>query len=658
MCGIAGYFSNKSLENEDLISNMISIIRYRGPDESGIYIDDDIVLGHCRLSIVGITGGAQPISNEDETMWIVYNGEIFNYPELKTDLQKKGHNFSTDTDTEVLVHLYEEYGKNLLQMINGQFAFAIWDSQKKELFLARDRVGIRPLFYYQANNRYFFASEIKSLFVNPKIPRTIDHEALDQIFTFWTTITPKTPFKDIYELPPGHYQMIKDGRIMEQEPFWEIPYYSPEEKFNSSIEDAVEQTKELLLDAIRIRLRADVPVGAYLSGGLDSSIITSLISRNFNNELRTFSIGFQDTDFDETVYQRELVKFLGTNHSELTISNQDIMANLPQVIWHCEKPILRTAPVPMFMLAKLTRENNFKVVLTGEGADEIFGGYDIFKEAKIRQFWNRFPDSVTRPRLLEKLHPYIFRNPARNSMLLQKFYAVSEKDLHDPYYSHRIRWDNTGKNRMFFSDNLLSAVPPLSMTDHLQVRLPKGFNEHNALSRAQFLEMEIFLTNYLLCSQGDRIAMGNSLELRMPFLDYRVIDFAMKLPDKLKIRGLNEKYILKKAFKDIFPASISKRPKQPYRAPIRHVFFSKGNTYVDELLSLEYLNKTGYFNPQKSSILVNKFRRTDQYIASETQSMALVGILSTQILHHSFIENFLNHSIMPIEITKKIIRTN
>lgn len=658
MCGIAGFFPKKNDENEDLIAKMISTIHYRGPDETGIYIDNDIMLGHCRLSIVGIAGGVQPICNEDETLWIVYNGEIFNYPELKSDLLEKGHIFRTDTDTEVLVHLYEEYGKDLLQMVNGQFALAIWDSRHKELFLARDRIGIRPLFYYQENNSYFFASEIKAIFANPAIPREIDSEALHQIFTFWTTITPKTPFKGVFELPPGHYQVVRGGKIIAQQAFWEIPYYSRDERFRGTFADAVEMTRELLLDAIRIRLRADVPVGAYLSGGLDSSIITSLISRNFNNRLRTFSIGFQEAEFDETTYQRELVKHIGTDHSELLITNQDILDYFPKVIWHCEKPLLRTAPVPMFLLAKLTRENNFKVVLTGEGADEVFGGYDIFKEVKIRSFWNRSPQSTCRPLLLEKLHPYIFKDPSRSSMMLQKFYAVTDQDIADPYFSHRIRWNNTGKNRMFFSDELLSGEPNFSIENQLYRKLPGDFIERDTLSRAQLLEMEIFLSNYLLSSQGDRVAMGNSLELRIPFLDYRIINFAMQLPDKWKIRGLNEKYLLKKTFQNILPPVIAKRPKQPYRAPIRQVFFSKKNAYVEEMLSDTYLGKTGYFNVQKTSLLVSKFKKVEQFIASETQSMALVGILSTQILHHTFVENFPSNSIVPLELSKRIDRTS
>jgi asparagine synthase (glutamine-hydrolysing) len=469
---------------------MISSIHYRGPDEAGIYLDPDIALGHCRLSIVGLDDGTQPIGNEDGTLWIVYNGEVFNYPELRSELQNKGHVFKTGTDTEVLVHLYEEYGKDCLSEVNGQFAFAIWDCLKKELFLARDRVGIRPMYYYQAGNKFLFASEIKAIFADPSISREIDPAALHQIFTFWTTLTPQTTFKGIYELPPGHYQIVRNGVIVEQKPFWNIPYHSPEYRWTGSFDEATEHLTSLLTDAIRLRLRADVPVGAYLSGGLDSSIITALISRHFNNRLRTFSISFQEAAFDETPFQQELVKTLGTDHSNLVISNRDIREHFPQVVRHCEMPLLRTAPVPMFLLSRMVRENHFKVVLTGEGADEVFGGYDIFKEGKIRQFWSRFPSSSCRPRLLEKLHPFIFKDPARSRNILQQFYAVTADDLSDPFFSHRLRWKNTGKNQLFFTDDLLQqALAAYSPERELLRRLPGGFETRDALSKAQYLEM-------------------------------------------------------------------------------------------------------------------------------------------------------------------------
>ena len=657
MCGIAGILNLNGPRpiDEELLLKMLGVIRYRGPDESGIYIDPHVALGQVRLSIIGINGGTQPISNEDGSSWIVYNGEAFNYIELKEDLLKKGHRFKTETDTEVILHLYDEYGPGCLEKINGQFALAIWDSRKKELFLARDRMGIRPLYYCRKGHEFLFASEIKSIFMDPEIERTIDLQALNQIFTFWTTLTPKTMFENIFEVPPGHYVTIKDGSI-NQKAFWHIPYVPHQERLKITWEEAKEELKHLFKDAVRIRLRADVPVGAYASGGLDSSITTALIAKYFNNRLKTFSIGFEGKAFDESLYQKELVDYLGTDHHQTLATNSKIGEHFADVAWHCERPLLRTAPVPLFLLSRLVRENQYKVVLTGEGADEVFSGYNIFKEAKIRQFWARQPESRLRPLLLERLYPYIFRNPTRARAFFQRFYAVKPEDLSDPLFSHRIRWQTTGKNALFFSDNVRNTLNEYDPISDVKKLLPGDFASRDVLSRAQFLEMDIFLSNYLLSSQGDRVAMAHSLEIRLPFLDYRVIEFASRLPAKWKINGLDEKYILKQSFNGLIPDSIRKRVKQPYRAPIREVFFQDSSSeLVDDMMSDDYLCKVGLFNAKKVGKLLERYRKKDAVVDNEVQNMALVGILSTQLVHHQFIDNFPRK---PVEAIKpdKIIR--
>jgi len=658
MCGIAGIlnYTRSSESSENLVLRMITQIHHRGPDESGMFVDDNVCLGHARLSILGLQNGTQPIGNHDESLWIVYNGEVFNYLELQKDLIAKGHRFTTGTDTEVVLAMYQEYGSGCLQYFNGQFAFAIWDMRKKELFLARDRVGIRPLFYTNRDGKFNFASEIKAIFADPEIPRSIDTEALSQIFTFWTTITPKTAFEDIYELPPGHFMTVGESGMSEPEPYWTIPYYEPDNCWQGTFNEAKDELRELLSDAIRLRLRADVSVGAYLSGGLDSSIITSLIANNFNNNLRTFSLSFQTSAFDESVYQQEMVKYLSTDHSGIKVSNANVRDNLSKVVWQCEKPLLRTGPVPLFSLSKLVHDNNFKVVLTGEGADEIFGGYNIFKEAKLRQFWGRQPDSKWRPLLVERLYPYIFKNSSRGRMFLQKFFSVTDEDLGDPFFSHQVRWRNSSKNTNFFSAQLQSDLTNYDPYQAVVERLPSSFVDRNNFSKTQFLEMDIFLSNYLLSSQGDRVGMGNSIELRVPFLDYRLIEFAAKLPAHWKIKGLNEKYILKEAFKGVVPENIRNRPKQPYRAPIKESFLAdEPGSYVQELLSEQNLNVTGYFDSKKVSFLRKKFSIDSKQVANETQNMAMVGILSTQLLHQQFIEEFRPEQIVPV-VADKIVR--
>ncbi len=659
MCGIAGLINFERIRDADetTVRRMMTLLRHRGPDECGLYRDQQACLGHTRLSIIGLSTGQQPLANVDESLWIVFNGEIFNYIELKAELIQKGYRFRTDSDTEVLLACYEEYGSDCLSLLNGQFAFAIWDVRKRQLFLARDRVGIRPLYYYQSENSFHFASEIKAIFADPGIARSLDPVSLNQIFTFWTTLSSRTVFAGIKELPPGNYMVVSDGGIQAPQPYWSIPYYQPSELWRGTFDEAKEELVGILNDAIALRLRADVPVGAYLSGGLDSSIITSVIAKNFNNHLRTFSLAFEENPFDESAYQAELVRQLGTEHSEIKVANSAIRDNLPQVVWQCEKPLVRTGPVPLFSLSRLVRENNFKVVLTGEGADEVFGGYNIFKEAKLRAFWGRQPESKWRPLLVERLYPYIFKDPARARAFLQQFFAVSADDLTDPFFSHQVRWRNSGKNSTFFTSHVQSQIKQNNDLDELRSLLPDGFSQRDTFSKAQLLEMEIFLSNYLLSSQGDRVGMGNSIELRLPFLDYRVIDFAARLPAHWKIKGLNEKYLLKEAYKQLLPASISKRPKQPYRAPIREAFpVDEPGSYIAEQLSDAKVFENGYFDVKKVNLLKKRFSQGAQQSANEVQNMALMGILTTQLLHQQFIEDFDPVKIEPANPDKRITR--
>jgi asparagine synthase (glutamine-hydrolysing) len=658
MCGIAGIAAahGSAEERERILLRMLSVMRHRGPDENGVFIEPQVAMGNVRLSIIGISGGVQPIGNEDGTLWIVFNGEAFNYIELREELSKKGHGFTTQTDTEVVLHLYEEFGPDGLNRINGQFAIAIWDTVRQELFLARDRVGIRPLHYHCKDRELIFASEIKAIFQEPEVAREIDPAALGQIFTLWATVTPRTVFRGIKELPPGCWMRWRRGRL-QIEKFWSLPLQPDNAAGAASFGSHVEELRELLKDAIRLRLRADVPVGAYLSGGLDSTIITALTSRYFNNRLKTFSIGFEDQRFDESAFQQDAVRELGTEHYAALTRNEEIRRRFPDAIWHCEKPLLRTAPVPLMLLSKAVRDHQFKVVLTGEGADEVFGGYDIFKEVLVRRFWAKQPQSRLRPLLLEKLYPDIFKNAGRTRSFLQKFYAVSKEDLADPLLSHRIRWRNSARNWSFFSDGLRHVLNGVQPAEAVLARLEPQFFAADPMSRAQQLEMDIFMSNYLLSSQGDRVAMANSVETRMPFLDYRVIEFGMRLPARWKINGLQEKYLLRKAFESEIPKSVSKRVKQPYRAPIRRVFPQTGRSdYVDDLLSESALKRSGYFNPARVAGLVQKIRGAEPASPGETQDMAFLGILSTQLVHQQFIEDFSRRAVEPIVPDKRVVK--
>ncbi len=636
MCGVAGIIDYRGKTNTvNAVGTMLRSFSHRGPDESGIYHSPTTTIGSVRLSIIDLQTGQQPLSDISGRYWIVFNGEIFNYIELREDLEKKNVRLKTKSDTEVLVNLFAMYGKNCLNMLNGQFAFAIWDKQKEEIFLARDRVGIRPLFYTVNDSAFYFGSEIKAIFRNREVRRELDPQSLSQIYTFWTALTPGTAFKDIFELSPGHFMTFSRNGIR-TEKFWDLNI-GPERRAQS-LPEALEQFNELFTSAVRIRLRADVEVAAYLSGGLDSTTTVAYIRDIEPGILNTFSIGFEDKDFDESKYQDEAVRYLDTNHQSITCSSKEIAEAFPKVVWHSETPLTRTAPTPMLILSKLVRDNNIKVVITGEGSDEILAGYDIFREAVIRQFWSRQPGSSIRPMLLKRIYPDIphLRNASPN--ILKMFFGYKLEDTGNPLYSHLLRWNNSNHIKKHFSDSIKASVNGYDPLEDLAGKLPQDFDNWSTLAKAQWLETTVFMSGYLLSSQGDRMAMANSVEGRYPFLDYRVIEFCSSLPDRLKLNGTNEKYLLKKLMTGRIPDSIVKRPKQPYRAPISSVFLAKDRPdYVSELLSERMISKAGVFDAGSVTSLLEKIQKSAT--ASEMENMVLTSVISTHLLHHQFIDD-------------------
>ena len=645
MCGIAGYLNLHESEppSELLLRQMLAMIRHRGPDQFGIYLDDGIGMGNARLSIIDLTSGQQPIATEDERFWIVYNGEIFNHRELRRELETKGHRFETHCDTEVFLHLYEQEGPECLHRLNGQFSVAIWDSLEGELFIARDRLGIRPLFYYLRDDVFVFGSEVKALAVHPAVELEIDPVALDQIFTGWSCLPPRTAFQGIHQLAPGHFALINKNGIRIKR-YWRPAFTGSQGEHpnlpseSSSLIELLETLRELLADSTRLRLLADVPVGSYLSGGLDSSIIAALVRRFATGRVDTFSIAFTDSTFDESEHQRRVARHLGTDHQVVEASHQDIGDIFPDVVWHCETPLLRTAPAPMFLLSRLVNRAGYKVVLTGEGADEFLAGYDIFKEAKIRAFWSRQPNSAFRPKLLQRI--YSDQNLSKlGPKYLASFFGERFTEVGAPDYSHSIRWRNTRRAQRLFSADLSARIRHQAELLLDSVPLPDGFNVWSVLERAQYLEVVTFLSPYLLSSQGDRVAMAHSVEGRFPFLDYRVVEFCGRLPDKFKLPALRDKYLLRKLARDLLPEDICNRPKKPYRAPIHRSFFHpRATAYVRELLSEKALREAGLFHPDAVTKLVAKIDRGQAL--GETDDMALAGVLSSQLFYYQFLKNF------------------
>jgi asparagine synthase (glutamine-hydrolysing) len=635
MCGLAGIIDFTGRANmKQTAEKMLSAISYRGPDESGIYHSRCATFGNVRLSIIDIEGGHQPMSDSSGRYSIVFNGEIFNYRELRKNLEAKGSSFMTHSDTEVLLQLYVVFGKKSLNMLNGQFVFAIWDKIKEELFIARDRVGIRPLFFNKSNGIFSFASEIKSLFEQEGIIPEFNTESLSQIYTFWTTITPDTAFKNISELSPGHFLIYnRDGLKIEK--YWELRYDNC--NYSIPLKEAIEQFDELFTDAVRIRLRADVEVAAYLSGGIDSSATVAYINDIEPGILNTFSVGFEDKDFDETSYQTEAVRYFNTTHKSFTCTSSEIAENFQKVVWHSEIPLTRTAPVPMLLLSRLVRENDIKVVITGEGSDEILAGYNIFKEDRIRRFWASQPESAIRPLLLTKLYPYLPQMKQANPKVLKMFFGYKLTDVANPLYSHLLRWNNSNHIKKHFTDQLKDNLKYYFPLNNLLENLPENFNTWDSLAKSQWLETTIFMSGYLLSSQGDRMAMANSVEGRYPFLDYRVIEFCASLPAEYKLRGLNEKYLLKKLLRGKIPESIRQRSKQAYRAPIRSVFLSEDSPdYIRFMLSKEQTEKVALFDYQSLSPVISKIEKSGT--STEVENMLLTSVISTHLLYYQFVE--------------------
>ncbi|HWQ57040.1 MAG TPA: asparagine synthase (glutamine-hydrolyzing) [Bryobacteraceae bacterium] len=642
MCGIAGIVhavESGGVLDHSHMRRMLGMLRHRGPDQFGIYEDTSATLGSARLKIIDLDAGQQPISNEDGSLWVVFNGEIFNYVELRNDLTLRGHAFSTHTDTEVLIHLFEEYGVECVKRLNGQFAFAIWDNAARSLFLARDRLGVRPLFYTRLNRSLLFASEAKALFTHPDLDARLDPVALEQVFVYWSTLPGRTIFDGIHELPPGHFLTYADGQV-ELRSYWEISFPPAAETVTAgrlSESEYLEEFSELLTDATRVRLRADVPVGAYLSGGLDSSIIASIVANGSASELATFSVSFEDEDFDESGFQQRMARLLGTRHEVVHARHADIARVFPEVVWHTEIPITRTAPAPMFLLSRLVRDSGFKVVLTGEGADEFLAGYDVFKEAAVRRFWARRPQSKLRPMLLRRLYADIAGLAATSTPFITEFFRPGLAEVRSPYYSHLVRWRNNARTRRFLSEHIIQSAAR-SGGGGLP-GLPPAFHTWGALQQSQFLEAGIFLPQYLLSSQGDRMAMANSVETRHPFLDYRLVEFCNRLPSILKLRGLRDKRVLRQMGAKLLPSDIWQRPKRPYRAPIHRSFFGPSTPeYVHEMLSPRRLDSAGLFRSAAVQSLVKKVQ--SGMALGETDDMALAGILSAQLLHYQFVSDF------------------
>jgi asparagine synthase (glutamine-hydrolysing) len=651
MCGIAGFTfptgRRDAARSGPLLRRMTASLGHRGPDAHRAMLLEGVALGHARLAIVDPAGGAQPMRDPATGVTVVFNGEIFNHVELRERLSR--HAFRTRSDTEVILAGYLAEGIACVRSFNGQFAFALWDPRSRELWLARDRFGIAPLFYVPTPDGLAFASEAKALFAGGWARPALDPAGLKQTLQLWAPVAPRTAFEGIRSLPPRSVGRLARGTFGVRR-YWDLDLEA-EDGAPAAVDRAVEEMGWLLEDAVRLRLRADVPVAAYLSGGLDSSVICAIAQRALGGTLSTYSVRFPDRAYDERAYQDVVARGLGTRHVPAEITEREIGELLPASVRHAEQVVIRSAPAPLLRLSDTVRRDGTKVVLTGEGADEVFLGYDLFKETKVRHSWGSRPDQRWRAAPLARLHG---AGAARlGGDLLRDFYGIGLDRLDAPEFSHLVRWSASGRIGRFFSAEFAARTDAERPIDSLVRSLPPRVRSWRPLARAQYIEMETLLSGYLLSAQGDRMLMANGVEGRFPFLDHRLVEYAARLPDRLKLRGFREKYLLRRYAARWLPRREAHRPKYPYRAPVAGALVgAAAPSWSAEVFAPESIRALGVFDPEKVRRLVLKVspRPAD---ASEADAMALVAIATTQLLGRAFAspEHIGAASLAAVELT-------
>lgn len=577
MCGLVGYVDlrNERSADKDVLLRMTNKVIHRGPDDFGLFAEGAAGLGFRRLSIIDLEGGHQPIYNEDESVVLVCNGEIYNYRELRRELIQKGHFFNTNCDVEVLVHLYEEMGTEFLNKLNGQFAFALYDRKERKLFVARDHFGINPLYYTLVDGVFIFASEIKAILEHPLARREVDLVGLDQILSFPGLVSPRTMFKGIESLKSGHFIVAANSNITVSE-YWDLDYPKEGEiSYDKPESYYVDNLKDLFAQSVMSRLQADVPVGFYLSGGLDSSLIAAMINAVSPDSRRhSFSIGFADRAMNETRYQRLMAQSVGSEHHEIVFDWTEIAERLPGMIYHCECPVKETYNTCSMALSEATRKNGITVILTGEGADELFAGYVGYR---FDQFRTRRTDGYDFERILEEeLRENLWGD--KNLFYENDLYGLRETKR--ALYSSLV--NESSQDFDCFNFDLVNK---------------KQLEGRHFVHQRSYLDFKLRLSDHLITDHGDRMALANSVEARYPFLDVDLIEFARQVPPHLKLNQLTEKYILKKIAADLVPREIINREKFGFHAPGSPALLERNIEWVNDMLSYQRIQRQGYFNP-------------------------------------------------------------
>jgi asparagine synthase (glutamine-hydrolysing) len=629
MCGIVGFIATETGSGafDGILAGMLAAISHRGPDAAGGFIDDLCAVGTARLSVIDPVHGAQPMSDESGRYWLCYNGEIYNYRELRAELEARGRVFRTRSDTEVLLHAWIVWGERCLARLNGGFAFAIYDRETGVLVLARDRFGKRPLFYAPHDGGLLFASEMKAFLAYPGFRFEQDPGEVAAILAQWTPLPHQTGFTGISSLGLAEWLEFKGGTVTRRT--YEALSFDNDPKIRSEAE-ALDRIREVLAESVSLRLRSDVDVGVYLSGGLDSSIIALLTSRMVERAVPTFSIAFEDAAFDESDAQRELSDFLHTEHTSLAISHADIVGNFEAALYHAEVPAFRSAFVPMFLLSKRTREAGITVVLSGEGADECFLGYDLFKETQLRAAWDSL-DEETRASRLAALYPHLDHYGPQDLAAVTGLYQQFSRERLPGLFSHELRFQN-GR----FSTRLMREAGDSFAAVTAWAAAGPGFATMSAVEKAQWLEFQTLLPGYLLSTQGDRMALAHGVENRCPFLDKAVFDLAASVNLRFD-DGFEEKRLLREAFKGMLPPSIQKKRKFPFRAPDSAAFASIRPDYLDIVCSDAELAKLPYLDGRFARALVKKVLSQDAAGISTKENQTFIFLLSLAFLHRLFV---------------------
>ncbi|WP_394751326.1 asparagine synthase (glutamine-hydrolyzing) [Spongiimicrobium salis] len=618
MCGICGFMSfgkRSSLDNNyGIIKAMNGKLLHRGPDAQDVLCFENIALGFTRLSIIGLGNGMQPLYNEDRSLVLICNGEVFNYIELREALRKKGHTFRTDSDVEVILHLYEEYGVDFLNMLNGQFAFALFDKKKQRFFCARDQMGIIPFFYTLVEGTFIFGSEIKAILEHPLAPKEIDLIGLDQVFTFAGLISPRTMFKGIHSLENGHFITVDaQGKIAKKE-YWDLIYPQGEVRLNGKAEEVyIEELEELFEASINLRLRAEVPSGLYLSGGLDSSMIAMKVNKLVPDiQKKAFSIDFIDSLHSESNYQKLIAEESNSRLNQKLFSFDDIGTRLQKSVYHSECPIKETYNTASLSLSENVRKNDIKVILSGEGADEFFAGYVGYRFDKMRQL-------------------DLIQNAAD-----QEERSIRNKLWGDENFYYERNFNDYNKVKQgLYSREINTIFDEINCLNHPLINKER-IKDRSILNKRAYIDYKIRLVDHLVSDHGDRMAMANSVEVRYPFLDKNLVEYSTNIPSELKLKDFTEKYILKQLGSKFVPKSVTDREKFHFIAPGSPYLLQKNVECVNDILSYDRVKKEGYFNPDTIEKLKKEYSKEGFTINAPFENDLLITVITFGMLTDEF----------------------